>query len=98
LNRLNTEGLAKMGGWNSGDTKRIIGKINDNEDISQEIKVICNNMINGGYQVLEKNKDGYSVNISNMENFLEAVDKITQAQKEVNETLLPEGIHATYFK
>jgi len=97
LSRLETEGLAAMGGWNSAFIKDVIKEIEEDK-ITNQVKEMSIAMIKGGYHAIEKDEDTYTVVISDMEVFLKAVNKIEEKAKNLNKNMMPEGVQGTYFQ
>jgi len=98
LSRLETEGLAAMGGWGKKNMVDVIKMIEAEDKITNQVKEMSIAMINGGYHAIEKNEDTYTVVISDMEVFLKAVNVIEEKVKNINKNMMPEGIQKTYFQ
>ena len=98
LSRLETEGLAAMGGWEENIIDDIIDRIGSAEKVTEQVKEMSIAMIKGGYHAIEKNEDTYTVVISDMEVFLKAVNLIEKEVKNINKNMMPEGIQKTYFQ
>ena len=98
LSRLETEGLAAMGGWGEKNMVDVIKMIEAEDKITNQVKEMSIAMIKGGYHAIKKDEDTYTVVISDMEVFLDAVYEIEEKVKSVNKNMMPEGVQGTYFQ
>lgn len=100
LSRVETEGLAAMGGWESEDVKVIIGRIENIKDknITEQMKEMSIGMIKGGYHAIKRDEDTYKVVISDMEVFLRAAAIIDQEVGNYKKNIMPNGVLETFFR
>ena len=95
LERLETEGLGRMAGWNKEQIKSIVKAISEDRELlkNDELRAVCKEMISGGYQLVDKE---YKVkNICEFGDAIENLDRIIANNSKVS---LPGGIHNDLFE
>lgn len=96
LDKMQTDGLGKLAGWEEEQIKVLVDEIHEDAflKMDDELKTACEKIILGGYQLVDIDNAFKVNNVSEFLNAIISLDRIIDDSRNIN---LPEGIHVSFF-